>query len=278
MTELTVNSPAGQTTDYVEVQSNGVNVFEVTPSNANPQVNGVQLVSGSAGLRPTLQTIGSDPDVGLLVKMKGVGAIQFQGATGSVFISSAGNIVAAELQVLNTISAAAVSAVINGFGAEQTASLLILNQMIGMVSLYDFKTVPNAINGVMFQAAIAGVAPSITAGGSFSDTDIPLSLKSNGAANVQVDHGSLAVTTPGQGVAVKAGANCRLMKGLQLVNGTLTIANTSVTANTCPFVQNATSNANVGALSAVATPGQVVVQSTDSLDNSTFNLLLIEAI
>lgn len=91
--------------------------------------------------------------------------------------------------------------------------------------------------------------------------------------------GNILATTAGKGLSIKSGSNARVGTGT-LASGTLTVANTSVTANTRVFLQDTTSGTltNVGTLTVVTTAGTgFVVKSSNVLDTSTFNWLLVES-
>lgn len=90
--------------------------------------------------------------------------------------------------------------------------------------------------------------------------------------------GNILINTAGKGLSIKSGSNARIGTGT-LSGGTLTVANTSVTANTRVFLTDTgTSVTNVGSLTVVTTAGVgFVVTSTIAIDSSTFNWLLIES-
>lgn len=91
--------------------------------------------------------------------------------------------------------------------------------------------------------------------------------------------GNILINTVGKGISIKSGSNSRIGTGT-LSGGTLTVANTSVTANTLIFITDTTSGslANVGNLTAVTTASTgFTVKSTNVLDTSTFNWLLMES-
>lgn len=88
---------------------------------------------------------------------------------------------------------------------------------------------------------------------------------------------ALNVGTAGGGVAVKEGANAR-MGVATLVAGTVTVANTSVTANTRIFLTAQTSGAAPGALRVSGrTPGtSFTITSTSGTDTSQVAYFLVE--
>lgn len=92
-----------------------------------------------------------------------------------------------------------------------------------------------------------------------------------GAAN------SLKLGTAGGGIGIAEGANAR-MGVATLVGGTVTVANTSVTANTRVFLTAQTSGAAPGALrvSARTAGTSFTVTSSSGTDTSQFAYLLVE--
>lgn len=125
-------------------------------------------------------------------------------------------------------------------------------------------TITNA-HGILIQTqAVAGTVTNASA----VTLNAPTGATNNWALNIA--SGS---------IAIKGATNGRLQSGT-LSGGTLTVANTSVTANTKAFITDTSAGAltNVGNLTVVCTAGTgYVVTSTNVLDTSTFNILLIES-
>lgn len=133
-------------------------------------------------------------------------------------------------------------------------------------------TITNA-HGILIQAqAVAGTVGTASA----ITVNAPTGATTNYALNVAT--GNIFVGTAGNGLIIKSGSNARIGTGT-LTGGTVTIANTSVTANTRVFLQDTSSSiTNVGTLTVVTTAGTgFVVTSTIALDASTFNWLLVES-
>lgn len=121
--------------------------------------------------------------------------------------------------------------------------------------LYNFKTANSAIE-------VAGSTNYVGVG------------KSNPA--YQLDVGGNIRVVAGYGLLIGAGANARLGKAT-LVAGTVTISNTTVTANTYVFLSRTTASGTVGELSSSVTAGSsLTITSTSNTDTSTLNWLLIE--
>jgi hypothetical protein len=92
-------------------------------------------------------------------------------------------------------------------------------------------------------------------------------------------HGQVSVLTAGKGFSIKTGANCKMGSGT-LVAGTATISTTAVTASSKIFVTDAGGGvlANIGSLSVgtIVANTSFVVNSSNALDTSNFNWLIIE--
>lgn len=90
--------------------------------------------------------------------------------------------------------------------------------------------------------------------------------------------GNISTTVAGSGLVIKSGSNARIGTAT-LSGGTVTVSNTSVTANTRVFLQDTSgSTTNVGSLTVTTSPGSgFTVTSTLALDTSTFNWHLVES-
>ena len=91
-----------------------------------------------------------------------------------------------------------------------------------------------------------------------------------------VSGGDLTVGSVGYGLKVKEGSNAR-MGTATLVGGTITVANTSVTASTRIFISRSTTGGTEGTLSTTQINAtSFTVNSSSGTDTSTVNWLLIE--
>jgi len=145
----------------------------------------------------------------------------------------------------------------------------------------------------IFAAAAADRAISIRVTG---DTNSRLKWDSNGRADyslggvsaidasflhpsanlLQILTADLDIATAGRGLQIAEGANARMGTGT-MAAGTVTIANTSVTANTRVFITMRTHGANSGFVSVAVTAGvSFTVSSSNAADANSFNWLLIE--
>lgn len=88
--------------------------------------------------------------------------------------------------------------------------------------------------------------------------------------------GNIIASAAGKGLQVKEGSNAR-MGTLTLVAGTVTVANTSVTANTRIFLSKITNGGTAGELTITRSAGvSFTVTSSSNTETSTFDYLLVE--
>lgn len=88
--------------------------------------------------------------------------------------------------------------------------------------------------------------------------------------------GNLIANTIGKGLQIATGTNGRLIKAT-LAGGTVTVANTSVTANTQIFVNHVSIGPNAGVLGYVLNPGVgFTINSTNAADANSVSCLLVE--
>jgi hypothetical protein len=86
----------------------------------------------------------------------------------------------------------------------------------------------------------------------------------------------VVVTSAGKGIKIKEGSNAR-MGNATLVAGTVTVSNTSVTANTRIFLQHATTGGTPGHLTYTKSAAtSFTITSTSGTDTSTVDWLLVE--
>ena len=147
------------------------------------------------------------------------------------------------------------------------------------------------VTGEILASAGADTAPSISfAGdpntGAYNSGANQFSVAANGNERFRVladgimsfGTGVKAVDldSAGGGIAIAEGSNCRMGTAV-LVGGTVTVTNTSVTANTRIFLSRSTTGGTVGHLSTTQTAAtSFVINSSSVLDTSTINWLLME--
>jgi hypothetical protein len=98
------------------------------------------------------------------------------------------------------------------------------------------------------------------------------------AAQIGTNDSDLIVNLAGKGLRIKEGTNAR-QGTATLSAGTVTVANTSVTANTRIYLGQVTPGGTVGApfVSAVTAGTGFTIKSTSSTDTSVVSYLLVEA-
>lgn len=88
--------------------------------------------------------------------------------------------------------------------------------------------------------------------------------------------GNLVADVAGKGLVIREGANARMGQAT-LTAGTVTVANTSVTANTRPFLSRMAAGGTTGQLSCTVSAGvSFTITSSSGTDTSSVNWLLIE--
>lgn len=105
----------------------------------------------------------------------------------------------------------------------------------------------------------------------------PTTMTYKGGGGINLAGGSLDIASTGFGLLIKTGSNCKMGSGT-LSGGTVTIANTSVTASSIIFLTDTSNGANLGILSVgtIIASTSFVVNSSNALDAGTFNYLIIE--
>ncbi|NUP38962.1 MAG: hypothetical protein HOY76_18585 [Streptomyces sp.] len=88
--------------------------------------------------------------------------------------------------------------------------------------------------------------------------------------------GNLVADVAGKGLVIREGSNARMGQAT-LAAGTVTVANTSVTANTRPFLSRMAAGGTLGQLSVTVSAGvSFTITSSSGTETSTVNWLLIE--
>lgn len=142
---------------------------------------------------------------------------------------------------------------------------------------------------------LAGTANQITKTDTAGTTtfSLPAALTAPGSitaavGNITATNGNLVLSTIGNGLQIKEGSNARMGQAT-LTNGSVTVANTSITANTRIFLSRASNNASTalgilqtGAISVgvnfVIEAGTAATPDTPVAgDQSTVNWMLVEA-
>jgi hypothetical protein len=113
-------------------------------------------------------------------------------------------------------------------------------------------------------------------GGDFSD-DGTNKLQSRGGIGCYGGHSDIG--TAGKGLRVKAGANCKADSGVTLVGGSVTVSNTSITANSQVILTRTNGGGTQGHVTVTISAGvSFTITSTSGSDTSTFSYLIVERI
>ncbi len=129
-----------------------------------------------------------------------------------------------------------------------------------------------------------------TNGATPTDKEIPLvsgsdaylgksaDLTFDDTAKILATGADVSITALGKGLKVKAGTNGRINLGVVMVGGTVTVANTSVTANTLVLPTRTVSGGTIGDVTVTKNAGVgYTLTSANVLDTSTYDCLLVEA-
>lgn len=204
-----------------------------------------------------------------------LGQIWVNRVSGTFFgMASVGGGVATWLSLGGSLTPAVLSLTT---GAAATSTLLAGDtwSATGTNAAIDLTLTPKGAGGVIVSTG----ALTVTAG------DIVATL-----GNVELTAGNLLVDTAGDGIQIAEGANARMGQDT-LVGGTITVNNTSITANTRIFLSRDAAPAGAVATGNLCVQNVVVGTSFDisavdpsdataliATDTSTVNWLLIEAI
>ncbi len=141
-------------------------------------------------------------------------------------------------------------------------------------STWSMAAATNAVNGYLTAADHT----------TYSGYAATIALKANAAApvftgSVNASTGSVLISTIGQGLAVKTGANAKIGQAV-MVGGTILVANTSVTANSRIFLTIQIPGGVVGAvyIAAKVVGTSFTITSTSAADTSTVAWHIVESI
>jgi len=225
--------------------SNGNNLLGITASAS--AVNYLNMTNAAAGGAVILEAIGSSTNVGLTIKEKGAGeSIKLGRATNAITINDTANTTVESLHCFwgnpNGVSL--------GYG-------LIGGNGIGMGSA----------------ASIVGTTSTSTAG------SVSWKLNSPSTGILALTSADFSIATVGKGLKIAEGTNAK-MGTATLTAGTVTISNTTVTANSrfiC-FPQSLGTIARPAALGCTARSAgtSFTITSGDASDTSTFMWIIIE--
>lgn len=266
----------GTLTAANSAQEFGVN-FQITSAGTGTTAGQVALnlnmLSGYTGNKGTF-------GIQLTNACAGTGTGEFAGGAANYGILTSASVVTAGTNVgFQGFAASSSTRNIGMMGVATTASNGATN--IGGVAIgLNTGTTPTSIG---FYIGMSQTVPTFASCALLvenSGTANPIALfRSSNTTKSSIDSsGNITTQVAGIGFQVKGGSNARIGTGT-LSGGTLAVANTSVTASTLVFLTDTTSGAltNVGSLTVTTAAGTgFTVNSTNVLDTSTFNYILIE--
>lgn len=185
--------------EQVGITGGGVAIAVFDGSVVAP-VNQFKFASAATLTTPTMSVTGTDTDVGLTFKAKGVGDFFFvDGSDNEVLRLLTTPSAVNEVTIINAITTAAP--VISVTGVDSTISLLLEPKGPGYVILGDANGnevvraggVASAVNEITFTNAITAASPSMLATG--ADANISLLLGSKGTGAVTLTQGAFNTKT-----------------------------------------------------------------------------------
>lgn len=211
------------------------------------------------------------------------------GYDSTLLVGSNGNVLVANSAAANGINWA--PAVVAGTGLTYTTATrsLTLSNLAGDVTgAPGANTISAAtVTGKLLTGYVVGANTAIAA----TDSILAAFQKAQGEINaraptasptftgdVNASTGNVLVSTIGKGLQVKTGANSKIGRAV-LVAGAVTVANTSVTANSDIFKSVSTAGGVQGFLSHTISAGtSFTITSTNALDTSTVQWMIVEQI
>jgi hypothetical protein len=221
----------------------GSESFRVSQASAGA-VNRVQVIGALTGAAPRIGVEGSDTNINYGIYSKGTGSIQFLTNGGAL----------EQFRVSNTTSAVnfigvtgSITAQAPSFTAQGTDTDIGINYTAKGAGIHTFNT--------------RVIAPALTAS----------------AGDIQANTGNLVANTVGNGLRIREGANSK-QDVATLVAGTVTINNTSITANSRVFAFCQTPGGTPGFLRCSARSAGVsyTILSSSGTDTSTIAVLITE--
>ena len=161
-----------------------------------------------------------------------------------------------------------------------SAAVNTVNSLVPTVGNIDIVGTTNRLNVSNAGSTVTLTLPNTVSG----LTGVSANTLTAASGNITATNGNLVLSTAGNKLQIAAGANCSVGTAV-LVNGTVTVANSAVTASSIIFFTRDGLNASTGIadlhVSAVV-PGSFTATSTrhntlatETGDQSTFNYLII---
>lgn len=236
----------------------------VIMSSGSTTTGGTWAVRGQNNMTSGVSTLGNDWrfPIGLFGKYGGGNSTLAAGVAGTCEPSN-GQAANTYIGVIGQVEAAA-SKSIGVLGVSHSTSGTYTIGLCGVFSTGGVFPVPAKSAGIYVDNVNATSVPLLVA-------------RANAADAVTIDStGNLAIQIAGKGLQVKEGSNAKMGQAV-LVAGTVTVANTSVTASSRIFLTTAISGGTIGILSVgTITAGTSFVINSVATDTSTVNWLIIE--
>ncbi len=171
---LTVAGASGQTSDLIDVTSNGHPVFTVASVSA--VVNGVQITPGAVNNAPLVSAVGGDTNIGLTVTTKGTGPVQIQ--TGGLNSLTIQHTALSVNYITVTPAATTFGPSIAATGGDNDIDLIINSKGLGLVNVGP-ASASAAISGSVGPATLATTTGGAT-GPATATQNSWLAIKING--------------------------------------------------------------------------------------------------
>jgi hypothetical protein len=145
----------------------------------------------------------------------------------------------------------------------------------GSVEQFRITHTATAVNTLALTGAVTTGSPAITAQG--TDANIAINYNAKGTGSHQFNNGNIVANTLGFGLRIREGVNSK-MDVATLVAGTVTIANTSITANSRVFAFCQTPGGTPGFLRCSARSAGVnyTILSSSGTDTSVIAVMIVE--
>jgi hypothetical protein len=163
-------------------QTSGGNQFNI--AHTASAVNYLQVTGGAAGSVPTLQTQGSDANIGLALVAKGAGFFNLQTGGGTQFLVSN---TASAVNYLQVTGSASTFPTLFASGSGSNVAVAITSKGTGdivlqtnFVTQFEVTNTASAVNRIRATGGATGNAPVLSAQGSDTNIDLALTPKGTG--------------------------------------------------------------------------------------------------
>lgn len=256
------STPAGHSAVFLMspgVGAGGLGTLKVGPNtiqNTSTGVNGTLLKAADTGQAAQIVAQGQDTNIGWYLLPKGTGAVRVADST---------------VTYINELTDSAGNATFSGAVRTQ-----------GTSTSTGFTAGYGAATNTVYAAAAVAIGGSVTNQNLYVDAKgtgaIAFNTQNGATGGVQVQGGSVDVTTAGKGLKVAEGSNAKqgLTAALAGTPGTLVVANTSITANSRVMLTRATPGGTLGHISVTVIASTSFTILSTANETSTFNFQIFE--